>query len=301
MDLDLSSLNTVIKPNIPGASKPNKISNKGKENANPRGPEADEISYNAQPLNEDGSASPEPAQQTLGQDVVPEQDDADLIVPSRVQVLDLHTNNPIISYQDHVYSCAWVDLIGTNMFFVPPGVSEDVPPLVSTDDYELLGTSTIKLLGHRANIQKSLKKRARPEDDSDQRFEIADAQQNPAGRSLGTLIRTNAKKNVQIKKQATFLQKLMGIKDKRGHQDTVRTYVDETIASSEQSKLSESQCIEIDQLNRRVVQGDAEALESLQKIYSQLEGDVDADGEGDAMEPSHGLGGFLGPENMNSN
>jgi hypothetical protein len=298
VDLDLSSLNTVIKPNIPGTSKSNKISKKGKENVNPRSPEADEIAYGAQPQNEDGSASPEPAQQTLGQEIVPEQDAADLIVPSHVQVLDLHTTNPIISYQDHVYSCAWVDLIGTNMFFAQPGMSEDVHPLVSTDDYELLGTSTIKLLGHRANIQKSLKKRARPDDDGDDRFEIADTQQNPEGRSLGTLIRTNAKKNVQIKKQATFLEKLMEIKDKRGHQDTVRTYVDETIASSEQSKLSKSQCIEIDHLNRRVVRGDAEALESLQKIYSQLDGDGNDD---NAMEPSDGLGGPPGPENMQSN
>ncbi|KEF52216.1 uncharacterized protein A1O9_11843 [Exophiala aquamarina CBS 119918] len=300
VDLDLSSLNhTVVRPNISGASagagahKPNKTSNsKGKGSISAThspDPDAEEVSSaTARPQIEDGdgSVSPEPQTQqptpTPGQEgtAEPEQDDTDLNAPSNVQVLDLHTSNPIISYQDQVYSCSWVDMIGTNMFFTQPGVSGDIvqPPLLSTDDFDLLGTSTIKLLGYRAHMKKSSKKRARPEDAETQ-------QQAPEGRSLGTLTRSNPKKNAQIKRQATFLEKLMEIKDRRGHQDSVRTYVDEKIASQELSKLSETQRTEMDALNRRVVRGDADALERLEKIYSQLD-DVAGDFSGDnAMEP----------------
>lgn len=328
MDLDLSSLNhTVVKPNFSGAGGPKTgktSNNKGKENTSTTRtpePDAEEISSGAaNPRLEDGSASPEPqAQQPrLGSESLAEreqeQDDADLNALSNVQVLDLHTRNPIISYQDHVYSCSWVDMIGTNMFFTQPGISEDygVQPLLSTDEFDLLGTSTIKLVGHRAYMKKSSKKRARPEDDGEDYTNNAERaelpQQDPEGRSLGTLTRSNPKKNAQIKRQAAFLEKLMEIKDKRGHQDSVRAYVDEKIASHEQSKLSETQRTEIDELNRRVVRGDGDALERLEKIYSQLDDDHRDDGDGDvddnAMEPQaepepgDGPGGLEGPENM---
>lgn len=238
----------------------------------------------ATPQNADGAASPVPAQTTSGNNATREQNDADLTVPSNVQVLGLHTTNPVISYQDQVYSCTWVDMIGTNMLFTQPGASEDVEPVVSTDDCDLLGMSTIKLLGHRTIMKKSSRKRGRPEDDGEgddsQTLDVADTQPQVVGRSLGTLTGYNSHKNVQIKRQAAFLGKLAEIKDKRGHQDTVRTYVDEKIASHAPWKFSKSQAIEIDDLNRRVGRGEAEALERLRTIYSQFKEDDNA------MEPN---------------
>jgi len=331
VDLDLSSLNhAAFKPNISGAGASKSSKNpttKGKDNADTRSPDPDAEAISsgaARPQIEDGSASPEAQLQSQEPTPTPtpgqERDDPGLNGPSNVQVLDLHTSNPIISYQDHVYSCSWVDMIGTNMFFTQPGMAEEynVQPVLSTDEFDLLGTSTIKLVGHRAHMKKSSKKRARPEDDGKENnnsnnVESAEPpRQDPEGRSLGTLTGTNPKRNARIKQQAKFLEKLIEIKDKRGHRDSVRAYVDDNIASHQPSKLSEAQRAEIDALNRRVVRGDGDALDRLEEIYSQLDdvhGHRDIGDVGDnAMEPqSHpqpepepgdGSVGLRGPENV---
>ena len=296
MDLDVSSLNTVIKSSIGGTAKANKKSKSrsNKADTNTKSlipPSPDPDPEQDEPPNADGTGSPGSVQQTPGTDDVRPQDDTETTTRSNVQVLDLHTTNPIISYQDQAYSCTWVDMIGTNLFFTQTGASEELEPVISTDDCDLLGMSTIKLLGHRTIMKKSSKKRTRSEGEGD-------AQLNLPGRSLGELTNNNASKNIQIKNQATFLEKLMDIKKTRGHQDIVRTYVDEHTVAKDAPKFSEAQSIEIDELNRRVVRGDGEALERLQTIYSQLEEDEE-DGDNAAMEPNDGLGDGPSPtENM---
>ncbi|KAK5050633.1 hypothetical protein LTR84_003915 [Exophiala bonariae] len=297
VDLDVSSLNTAIKSSIAvtakGKKKPKPRSRKVDQNTKTPtpDPDPDPDPEPDEPQNPHGTASPGSAQQTPVNDDVREQNDVQTTIPVSFQALGLHSTNPIISYQDQVYSCTWVDMIGTNMFFTQPGASEDIQPALSTDDCDLLGVSTIKLLGHRTIMKKNPKKRARAEDDEEGHL---------AGRSLGELTHNSAAKNVQIKNQATFLEKLMDIKSQRGHQDMVRTYVDEKTAAKESPQFSQAQSIEIDELNRRVVRGDGAALERLQKIYSQLEEDDGDHGNNAAMEPSHEVG-EVGPsptENM---
>lgn len=225
-----------------------------------------EGSVNEQP------AVPEPRDTPSRDDGGPDDEDEVTPFPLNVQTVDLSTANPIISYKDHVYSCTWTDMVGTNMFFTHPGLANPAMALRTTDDYDLIGTSRIKLVGHEAKLAKKARpKEEAPADASNSTDERqVDYGEASDGRSFGNISRSNPKVNVQIKKQASFLEKMMEIKRQRGENDVVRTFVDEKIASGDSGKLHEIMHAEIEKLNRQVVKGDADALARLQEIYSQL-------------------------------
>lgn len=179
---------------------------------------------------------------------------------SRVQILDLNSANPIISYQGQVFSCTWNDVVGTNMFFTPPGESNPVDTIRSTNDYDLIALSRIKLAGQLAKV--TVKKVTR-ETEQD-----AHATNDPASdKSLTYELQDHGSRNKA--KQASFLQKLMEAKQRRGETDVTRTYIDDTIASADLATVHRLHRNEIQALNLRVVSGDADALARLQEIYSQ--------------------------------
>ena len=194
-----------------------------------------------------------------------------------IQILELHSHNPIISYQNEVYSCTWSDMIGTNLFF---GKHDDeADALRSTDEYDLLGTSRIKLIGRKAKITDKPGKRGAykntADDIQDEGIDLM------SGKSLGNLRFGNATINRDIKKQAKFLERLMDAKRAKGETDNVRTVFKPRGAPSPRkikglgkrvrAQDNEDASQEIEELNRRVVRGDANALMRLQEIYSALE------------------------------
>jgi predicted transcriptional regulator len=64
---------------------------------------------------------------------------------------------------------------------------------------------------------------------------------------------------------------MMDLKRQRGERDIVRAYVDEQSASIANAEAHGAIREEMDELNRRVIKGDAEALARLQEIYSRIE------------------------------
>lgn len=191
---------------------------------------------------------------------------------AKAQFLGLNTTTPIVSYMDDIYTCTWTDLIGTNMFLTQPGLAESAQPLHSTADYDLIGKSRIKLVAQKAKVSKKDVVREKRRTDTDgEREKTIEAEGSPKGRSLGGFIRTNSIVNQQIKNQAAFLEKMMDIKRRRGERDIVRAYVDEKSTSHADTTLHETRHDEMDELSRKVVKGDAEALAKLREISSQLE------------------------------
>ncbi|KAK5946775.1 hypothetical protein PMZ80_000918 [Knufia obscura] len=179
-----------------------------------------------------------------------------------VQLLDLHTSNPIISHQGQVYSCTWTDMIGTTMFFSQPRDTPLYDPEISTSDFDMIGMSRIKLVGREAKvtpIPQSAREKA------------PDASPERPGRSLGTIRHGNAKLNAEVRKQANFLEQLMNIKKNRGGEDNVHVAMNSKIAKSvADGKLkfnTQRRGEQIEELNRKVVRGDAEALKKLEQIY----------------------------------
>ena len=204
-----------------------------------------------------------------------------------IQILDPASLNPIISYRGQYFTCTWSDMIGTNMFFTQP--SEELPsaePLLRGTDFNLQGVSRIKLIAQRSKVvaQPGPRKRARATDE-EPHSETEQEGEAVNGKALGTLRSNNAATNIEIRKQASFLERLIDIKRKKGEKDNVRTAFPlggakhrasrpTLVNAPENSQAPTSSghiAEEIEELNRRVVRGDRNALFRLEEIYEQME------------------------------
>ncbi|KAF2134831.1 hypothetical protein P153DRAFT_278487 [Dothidotthia symphoricarpi CBS 119687] len=72
-----------------------------------------------------------------------------------VQVVGLHTANPLVMYNGQLLSCRWTATVGTDMFFVKPeGDAEGVEPaLRSLPAVDLLALGSAKLVAKVARLQ----------------------------------------------------------------------------------------------------------------------------------------------------
>lgn len=121
--------------------------------------------------------------------------------------MDFASQNPIVSYQNEVYSCTWSDMVGTNMFFSPASNSwadPDVP-------VEMLGTSRIRLIGHRAITV--VKSEAEVE---------GSARKDRSDKGVSYSSHPGIPNNPAFKRQADFLEKLKAVKKAKGEKDAVR-------------------------------------------------------------------------------
>ncbi|KAK5267259.1 hypothetical protein LTR99_006446 [Exophiala xenobiotica] len=278
VDLDLTSVNQTTRSRVPGAPKPVIPSKGAADDYLPQSPDAPEATPNTAEYPDEGTNEPTTTQDTPSGEAG---EDGPGMSPFRetVQILDPHSTNPIVSYKGQVYSCMWTDMIGTNMFFTQPGSVAHIGTLKSTDDYDLVGTSRIKLVAEGAKVVKNnVPGEGLQEKGDGARRQRAGSDDVVDGSSLGDFHRSNPKVNVQMKKQASFLEKLMNVKRQRGERDLVRTYVDEQFVAREKPAMHETMHNEIDDLNRRVIRGDAGALTRLQEIYSRPN-EQDQDGE----------------------
>ena len=213
--------------------------------------------------------------------------------PNDLQILDLHCQNPVISYQNQIYYCTWSDLVGTAMFFSKTEGGEEDGDLLSTDGFHLVNISRIKLIGQKTKLSaKPSKKRQRQAEEDSPDSTLAGVDHDEAesvenGKSLGEIRTANPKTNVDIKRQAAFLESLMDVKRAKGESDNVRTVFTQRKAStqiiqprgvgpkrSHRNQEYPSITVEIEELNRKVVRGDATALLRLQDIYSSMQDDA---------------------------
>lgn len=88
-----------------------------------------------------------------------------------VQIIGLHTTNPLVMYNGQLLSCHWTSTIGTDMFFVKPDSSagDSVQPLRSLPSVDLLSLGSAKLVAKVGRL--------RPRDDL---FDGANAAQRAA-------------------------------------------------------------------------------------------------------------------------
>ncbi|KAI9876967.1 MAG: hypothetical protein M1823_007181, partial [Watsoniomyces obsoletus] len=122
--------------------------------------------------------------------------------PSSVQLLDLDTKNPIISFKNEIYECTWTDMIGTNMFFSEPGVVSATEVTQSNKDYAVLGTSRIKLLGDHAKLLKPDMRKRKLSKIAREDAELPNAIGGSAAQNKNS-------------KQADFLESVMAVKRRR--------------------------------------------------------------------------------------
>ena len=84
----------------------------------------------------------------------------------KIQILDFHSRNPLISYEGQIYSCAWSTTIGTDVLLTHPSTTISFTPELKLKDVNVLATTGIKLLGtpvqlvpkHNASTKSSTRK-----------------------------------------------------------------------------------------------------------------------------------------------
>ena len=76
-----------------------------------------------------------------------QRDGADVHEENKIQILDLHTRNPLVSFQGQIYSCAWATTIGTDVLLTHPSSSIPFAPELKLPGVNVLASTGIKLLG----------------------------------------------------------------------------------------------------------------------------------------------------------
>ncbi|KAI7284707.1 hypothetical protein KC345_g2202 [Hortaea werneckii] len=166
---------------------------------------------------------------------------------AKLQILDLHSENPFVKFIDGVYSCNWHTDLSTQVYVARPGVTET--PLRPGNVVDVVGLSRMRLVGKPVTLQP----RPKPVVVETERFPREDDENNPCSQDVPTTTTTTKPphtppapavlppssdfshvrpgdpliiprdriRNEAMEQQASFLEQLSAIKLKRGETDLV--------------------------------------------------------------------------------
>ncbi|KAJ0119201.1 hypothetical protein J7T55_013438 [Diaporthe amygdali] len=168
--------------------------------------------------------SPKPTEEAT--EMVQPQASKKLKSVGEIQVLDLHSDSPVVSYKGRIFSGSWASNIGTELIF---GAHDEVadrglPYLRSlSGDVDLMAASSARILTTPADLKpKNPTTTAAP-----QRRQAPDRYRKLRKES-GIEIPVAFDKHGFRKPQARFLENIMAIKRKRGEMDEVTTMTRDT-------------------------------------------------------------------------
>ena len=193
----------------------------------------------------------------------------------RIQILGLHTCNPIVSYHNQIFSCSWADQIGTELVFAHPDTDPDTDhtlttPLRKGPAFELLAANSVKILGRKANIISSSGPGLVQDPVIHSNSNLTDTLPSQASNTGGVPRRPESSSH-----QAHFISRLQSLKNAKGQADPVRTVMSTRRNVNFTERLSawartEAQMAEIASLNKRAANGDQEALAVLEQMIRDL-------------------------------
>jgi hypothetical protein len=135
--------------------------------------------------------------------------------PDPVQILDLHSNTPMVSYRGHVFSCEWTSNTGTELLFTARDHKSQLPVLRALrGEVDLLAASSCRLISKTVTLEPKFSARNRMATDLPTRFETRHS-------SSASSIPVGPGASQKRKDQARFLERLMAIKQKKGEEDEI--------------------------------------------------------------------------------
>ena len=149
----------------------------------------------------------------------------------RIQILDFHSPNPIISYQNQIYSCEWTSTIGTDVLLTTPEPNDPHPVLRQAPGISVLAATSLKLSGRPVQLdsRQPTSSESQSHDhksglgSSSQPEKISDGKQITSVEIPDGLVPNRARQN-----QANFLQRLIAVKAVKGETDEVTVYAQRT-------------------------------------------------------------------------
>ena len=162
----------------------------------------------------------------------------------QLQVLDVHSDNPLIKLGDSFYSCNWSTDLGTQFYVAKAGTfKESVRPGYVLD---VIGISQARLTGRPVTLHRRDAKIPTPaagssstnaialDGDEDQAIEgtASDTQLPPVNKNVKRLAAVrNRARDPNVKAQASFLERLAIIKQRKGEKDVLPVYGIEELSS----------------------------------------------------------------------
>lgn len=210
-----------------------------------------------------------------------------------MQILGLHTRNPIVSYQNQIFSCSWADQIGTELLFTHPELAPapepepepdsepraaQITPLKHTKDFDLLAANSVKILGRKANLISSAGPAGTVPADPSTTSSADGVTSGLGGASTPgppppPTRRTGPASNNT--NQARFLDRLISLKQAKGETDPVRKVFSLKRTQNLEDRFrgwvqTDEQLAEISRLNDAATQGNTDAIAQLEHLYAQM-------------------------------
>ena len=144
---------------------------------------------------------------------------------SKVQILGLHSRNPIVAYRGTIYSCKWASNIGTELLFIEHDPNSVLPVLRNLPgQVDLLAASSTRIMSSIIDVESKAQSAAPPQP---KRRKVA------KGKDPTLVIPVGMHASDKRKSQARFLQRLMEIKEERGEKDEVTVYTQKKLSRAE--------------------------------------------------------------------
>lgn len=183
-----------------------------------------------------------------------------------MQILGLHTPNPIVSYKNQIFNCSWADQIGTELLFAHPEANPELESTAPTPsnllrrgkDFDLIAVNSVKILGRKANLISS-----------------AGSMESPYPEAALNTDSATTNRIGPVSNQARFLERLKRLKQAKGETDTIRSSFSLRRNQNLEDRLrgwaqTDEQLSEIQRLNDAATQGNTTALADLRDLYNQL-------------------------------
>ena len=139
-----------------------------------------------------------------------------------ISILDLHSDNPLMSYNGSVYSCQWATNVGTELLFMAHDRDSPLPVMRKlAGGVDLLAASSARLISNPVELEARKRKRS-PDREYERGSRLHHKQRMlPVGEGA----------NDRRKDQATFLENLANIKDVKGEDDEVSLVVEKRLSN----------------------------------------------------------------------
>ncbi|PBP19960.1 hypothetical protein BUE80_DR009200 [Diplocarpon rosae] len=152
---------------------------------------------------------------------------------TEVQILDIHTTKPLVSYDGHVFACRWSENIGTELLFTHHDPTNSLPKLRTIGRVDILAASCARITSTSVRMERKAMQKEQP------------VQRGPKPKSQISRGVSEARNT-----QAAFLEKLMQIKEDVGDEDNVTVYVTRRLTNAKwKAQMKALRAVERDRLN----------------------------------------------------
>jgi hypothetical protein len=208
--------------------------------------------------------------------------------PENIQILDLHSENPIISYKGHNFSCRWAENLGTELLFTFRDPEKPLPVLRSLkDNVDLLAASSARLIstpvtfepkpGFTVDIEEEDNQaddEEKEEDDDEEDIAYVDINGYHRNARGGFMIPIGRAAKEPRREQARFLERLTEVKRQKGEEDGVTIKAQRRLYPAGWRRVMkqkrDAERVDLRSRLRQLRTGDPQAQEALRRRLEEI-------------------------------